>query len=133
MQQLFRERLWDVFWDEAREKLDEMQEALTMLAQSSTHQNAAVVLNRGGHTLKGNAGAMGLHPVADLASRVEWVAAIIGAEGHVPDDGCVDALRRAVEVLDAIAAVGNCGTTDECANATADLDFWLGACAGRVK
>jgi two-component system chemotaxis sensor kinase CheA len=133
MREHLRDGLWDIFWDEAREKLDEMRNALAMLVQGSSHEIAAAVLSRGGHTLKGNAGAMGLHPVADLAGRVEQAATTIGNEEQVPDDGCVEALRGAVDVLDAIAKARDCQTTDECVSATAELDAWLAACTGRVK
>jgi len=130
MQQNFRDRLWDVFWDEAREKLDEMETALTMLVPGSSHQDAAVTIGRAGHTLRGNAGAMGLSSIAGLAGRVELVAATIGKDAPMQNVRAVQWLTKAVEVLAAFVASQDPENTDECANAIHELDTWLGAQAG---
>ncbi len=72
-------------------------------------------------------------PVAMLASRIERVASIIGAEGQLPDDMCLGVLSRSIEVLDAFVAFRSSENTDECTGAIVQLGNWLATHAGPVR
>lgn len=131
MKENIHDRLWTVFWEEAGQKLDEMRRALNVLGQdSSSCQDACGVLYRGAHTLKGNAGAMGLKPIAALAGRVERVATILSAAGKVSNDGIMALLIEAVEVLGSSTTDGVFGPTEDCEDVTAALDERLRRYAG---
>jgi two-component system chemotaxis sensor kinase CheA len=93
------ERLWSVFVDEARAKLDEMNDALSSMSAGTDDREVRETLRRGAHTLKGNAAAMEFGPVADLAGQIESAALALRDRPERIANPVIEVLREAVAAM----------------------------------
>lgn len=93
------ERLWSVFVDEARVKLDEMNDALSSMSAGTDDRDVREVLRRGAHTLKGNAAAMEFRPVADLAAAIERAALAVRDRPVPVEPAALAVLRDAANAM----------------------------------
>lgn len=118
---IYQEDLMRVFLDEAREILDEMEQAALQLETAGDDRDVVRNLFRRAHTLKGNAACVGLDRVSALAHGVEDAFEALLDGRATPGSTLVTALLAVVDVFrDAMAGVaaGHGDGLDESAIAT---------------
>ncbi len=89
---------FEIFRDEANERLDRIVDTLLAVESSRAGADAVDELFRDAHTIKGAAGMLGLDDVRALAHAFEDVLAVIRADGEFPPE-LVDPLLRAADTL----------------------------------
>ena len=71
MDDAWYDRMMPVFLEEAEGCLRAMDEAIAVITRDSTNATARMSLARAAHTIKGNAGALGIRQMAQDAQRIE--------------------------------------------------------------
>ncbi len=102
---------FELFRDEANERLDRMVEALLAIEGGRGAADAVDLLFREAHTIKGGAGMLGLDDIRVLAHAVEDVLGSVRESGAFPPD-LADPLLRAVDALRRHVAGESEGTPD---------------------
>ena len=92
------DEFFEIFRDEANERLDRIVDTLLAVEGSRAGADAVDELFRDAHTIKGAAGMLGLDDVRALAHAFEDVLAVIRADGEFPPE-LVDPLLRAADTL----------------------------------
>jgi chemotaxis protein histidine kinase CheA len=101
--------LLEAFFEEATESLQALERALLLLENGTPDGGAVNGAFRAAHTIKGNAGSIGLDAIMQLAHAIE------GALGHVrdgslaPERHVVDALLGGADALAVMLAAGTRG------------------------
>lgn len=92
------EEFFEIFRDEANERLDRIVDTLLALESSRAGAEAVDELFRDAHTIKGAAGMLGLDDVRALAHAFEDVLSSVRESGSFPTE-LVDPLLRAADTL----------------------------------
>ena len=88
-----------VFLDEADECLATMEQALLALEARPDDEAQVQVLFRMAHTLKGNAGSLGLDEMAELTHAMEDVLDRLRSRTLAPTDAVITVLLRSLDAL----------------------------------
>lgn len=91
--------LMEIFVSEAEEHLQAMYAALERLEKQPDDRDALQAVRRAAHTMKGAAGAVGMHSVSRLAHRTEDLLDRIAESEAVPDEQTVGLLFRSADVM----------------------------------
>mgnify|MGYP000035353370 CR=1 FL=1 len=94
----------DVFIEEAREHLDNMNRCLLGLERSPADREKLDEIFRSSHTLKGMAGTMGFEKVSYLTHEMENILQDIKNEKYELSEGVIDVLFKSFDVLEEIIA-----------------------------
>jgi len=92
------EEFFEIFRDEANERLDRIVDTLLAVEGSRAGADAVDELFRDAHTIKGAAGMLGLDDVRSLAHAFEDVLAVVREGGDFPPE-LVDPLLRTADLL----------------------------------
>lgn len=92
------EEFFEIFRDEANERLDRIVDTLLAVEGSRAGADAVDELFRDAHTIKGAAGMLGLDDVRSLAHAFEDVLAVVREAGDFPPE-LVDPLLRTADLL----------------------------------
>ncbi len=103
--------LFEVFRDEADERLDRFVDELLAIERGETRPEAVDLLFREAHTIKGAAGMLGLDDVRELAHATEDVLSSVRDEGTFPLE-LVAPLLRAADAL-RLSVDGQAGSSAE--------------------
>lgn len=94
----------DVFIEEAREHLDNMNKCLLELERAPTNREKLDEIFRSSHTLKGMAGTMGFEKVSHLTHEMENILQDIKNEKYKLNEEVIDVLFKSFDVLEEIIA-----------------------------
>lgn len=97
----YQEELLPVFWSECQKNLTEIRDAIGQVQGGGCGRDVYERLHRAAHTVKGNAGMMGLHDIEQAARTLEKCASSM-EEMSVPPAGAATVLEEAYAALEGI-------------------------------
>ena len=101
-----------MFFEEARENLEQAENCLLRLEENSRDSEAIAELFRALHTLKGTATMMGFQPLATIAHQSESMVSLYRDQGVTVTQQGIDLLLQVVDnlssMVDAIEDSGQC-------------------------
>ncbi len=104
----------DVFVEEAKEHLQNMNEALLDLEKDTTNSSLINEIFRVAHTLKGMSGTMGFTNMANLTHEMENVLEGARSKDIILDEDVIDIIFECFDVLDySVNAIATEGKEDE--------------------
>jgi two-component system chemotaxis sensor kinase CheA len=92
-------RLYNVFVDEAFEKIAELEEGLLQLEKTPDDKDLLNNIFRAAHTIKGNSATVGLYEISRFTHKLEEILDLLRGEIRVPDKGLIDILLEATDQL----------------------------------
>ena len=99
-----QEELLTLFVRDAGEMLRDLEEQLVLLEERPDDQELVRHIFRAAHTLKGNAGLVGLQPLVEILHQTETVLDAVRKERLAPEPELVSTLLAAVDVVHAMLA-----------------------------
>ena len=98
----YQEELLPVFWSECQKNLTEIRDAIGQVQGGSCGSDVYRRLHRAAHTVKGNAGVMGLHDIEQAARTLETCASSMEEMSISPAGSAATVLEEAYAALEGI-------------------------------
>ncbi len=102
-----------IFFEEAREQIDTLDQGLVQLEQTPDDRELIHGIFRAAHTLKGSSGAMGLRVMADLTHAMEDVLDRVRESKLVVTSDIMDLLLHGLDLLRSLEQALSGGETEE--------------------